>query len=173
MARRTGRGGVGGATPSLRLLDARAGGLDAGALRERARAVTTGWALPYSARSYRWPYALVAGHDAPVGVDIERLERVDRAFAESISTPEERAALDAEIADDDVSAWAIASWSGKEALAKALGDAIDYDPRRLGSPMRWPGLRCGPWHAAALSAPPGHTAWLVWTTPRGAPHDPP
>jgi phosphopantetheinyl transferase len=106
-------------------------------------------------------------------VDIERLERVDRAFAESISTPEERAALDAEIADDDVSAWAIASWSGKEALAKALGDAIDYDPRRLGSPMRWPGLRCGPWHAAALSAPAGHTAWLVWTTPRGAPHDPP
>jgi phosphopantetheinyl transferase len=53
-------------------------------------------------------------------------------------------------------------WCGKEALSKALGDALAYDPRRLGSPLSWPDGRSGAWCAAELPAPAGHVAWLCW-----------
>jgi hypothetical protein len=62
-------------------------------------------------------------------------------------------------------------WCSKEALAKALGDPLRYDPRRLGSPIRWPASRSGPWRAIPLRAPTGHAAWLCWlsaTPDRGA-----
>jgi phosphopantetheinyl transferase len=148
--------------PVVRLLDAEAAGLDAGGLRAWARGVAREMERPHVARSYRYPYALVAGHDWPVGVDLERVRAVSLAFAASIATPEERAALDAGEPGADLGAWAIALWSGKEALAKALGDAIDYDPRRLPSPVRWPDGRAGAWRAAELTVPEGHTAWLCW-----------
>ena len=148
--------------PAVRLLDAREDRLDAHGLRVRVRAVGSDLGLPRVTRSYRFPHALVAAHDGPVGVDLERVEPVDRAFAVSIATPEERAALDAGEAGDDVAAWAIALWSAKEALAKALGDPCAYDPRRLPSPARWPNLRAGAWRAAQLAVPPGFTAWLCW-----------
>jgi hypothetical protein len=158
--------------PVVRLLDARWAALDAPALREWARAVAGGLGRPYVTRSYRFPYALVAAHDGPVGADLERVEPVDRAFAASIATPDEREALDAGEAGDDVASWAIALWSGKEALAKALGDAVAYDPRRLPSPLRWPDLRAGAWRAAPLPVPAHHVGWVCWRTAGEDPHHP-
>jgi hypothetical protein len=156
--------------PVVRLLDARRDGLDEPALRERARAVTAALGRSHATRSYRFPYALVAAHDGPVGVDLERVEHVDRAFAASIATPDELEALDAGEAGDDLAAWAIALWSGKEALAKALGDALSYDPRRLPSPLRWPNLRAGAWRAVPLPVPARHAGWLCWRTAGEDPH---
>lgn len=53
-------------------------------------------------------------------------------------------------------------WAAKEALAKALGDALCYEPSRLGSPQHWPRGQAGPWRAKQLPAPSGHVAWLCW-----------
>ena len=153
--------------PVVRLLDARAAGVDAPGLRTWARAVSGELRRTYAARSNRFPYALVAAHDGPVGGDLERLEPVGRAFAASIATPEERAALETGEAGADEAAWAIALWAGKEPLAKALGDAVAYDPRRLPSPVRWPDLRAGAWRAARVPVPPGFVGWLCWRAPDG------
>jgi phosphopantetheinyl transferase len=101
----------------------------------------------------------VARHHERVGVDIERVASHDRAFLASISTPQERAAA---VEQADLDAYASALWSSKEALAKALGDALRYDPRRLPSPIDWPDGRTGCWRTARLPAPAQHTAWLCW-----------
>jgi hypothetical protein len=58
-------------------------------------------------------------------------------------------------------------WASKEALAKALGDAMLYEPSRLGSPQHWPRGQAGPWRAAELAAPAGHVAWLCWRSSVG------
>ncbi len=145
--------------PTVVLLDARATGVDEAGLRAWARALTPDRPASHTVRSYRYPYALVAWHSEPVGVDIERVEPCDAAFADVICTPTER--RDARVtADPDL--FLSSLWSSKEALAKALGDALRYDPSRLDSPMRWPDLRSGPWNAAALQTVPGHVAWLCW-----------
>jgi phosphopantetheinyl transferase len=132
--------------------------MDDAALRAWTRGATPPDAS-YVSRSYRFPYALVAWHTEPLGVDIERVEPFDAAFLASICTPDERAAV-ARLEEPD--ACVASLWSSKEALSKALGDPLRYDPRRLDSPMRWPDGRCGPWRAAEIAAPPGHTAWLCW-----------
>ncbi len=142
-------------TPHVAVLDARHRELDERGLREWARAETSTAGTPYVSRSYRHPYALVAWHDEPVGVDIERTEPFDPAFLESICTPAERPLI-----EDGVDVASL--WCGKEALAKALGDALRYDPRRLGSPMLWRDGRSGPWRAAPVPVPAGHNAWLCW-----------
>lgn len=140
------------------LLDATTCGLDNDGLRAWARAITRD--TPYSSRSYRYPYALVARHREPVGVDLERRDAVEPAFADLVLTPDERrhVANDADLID-----W----WCSKEALAKALGDPLRYDPRRLDSPIRWPASRSGPWTAIPLLAPAGHAAWLCWLSDLG------
>jgi 4'-phosphopantetheinyl transferase superfamily len=148
-----------GRAPAVWLLDARSTRLDARGLRARARAATPGSTSPYGARSYRYPYALVAWHSEPVGVDIERIAPCNDAFAESICTPSERADP-ARLVEPDT--YLTSLWCSKEALSKALGDAIRYDPRRLGSPMLWPGGRAGPWRAARLTVAAQHIAWLCW-----------
>ena len=117
----------------------------------------------HSSRSHRYPYALVACHAAPVGVDFERVEPFDGSFFVSMCTPSE---LAQQVDFDDLDGYAISLWSSKEALAKALGDAVAYDPRRLGSPMLWPDGRSGPWRAVALPVPSGHSGWLCWKTSR-------
>ncbi len=134
--------------PKVELLDARTRALDDAGLRELARAVGG----PFVSRSYRYPYALIAVHEHPVGVDIERREPLDKAFLESITTPSEGAG------DFDPASL----WCSKEALAKALGDPLRYDPRRLESPLGWPDGHSGPWFAEELTAPPDHVAWLCW-----------
>ncbi len=142
--------------PEVWLLDARAADLDQIALRRWARSQRQADAETSVTRSYAYPYALVAWHTGPVGVDIEAVRACDPDFLASIRTPAERG----ELGHDD--AYAISLWSGKEALAKALGDAVRYDPRRLESPLGWPEGRCGAWRAIALPAPAEHVAWLCW-----------
>lgn len=147
--------------PQVRLLDARPADLDVAQLRGWARAETAAHNAPYVARSYRYPYALIAWHEQPVGVDIERIEPCDTAFARSICTPAERADPAFPTYSDT---YITSLWCSKEALAKALGDATEYDPLRLESPTRWPSGRAGPWLAAPLVVAEGHTAWLCWRT---------
>lgn len=149
----------GDGVPQVRLLDARVDELDADALRDWARQLTAASGAPYAARSYRYPYALVGWHREPIGADIERIGPCDAAFADLICTPAERsdpAGL------TDRNAYLTSLWSAKEALAKALGDALGYEPSRLESPARWPRGRAGPWRTAQLAVPPGHVAWLCW-----------
>ena len=121
-------------------------------LKARARA------MGGDSRSYAASYALVAWHDGPVGVDIERVVRCDPRFAESITTPSEQAPRD----DREI----VSLWSSKEALAKALGDAVDYDPRRLESPAHWRNGVNGAWRASELALPDGFCGWLCWKETR-------
>jgi 4'-phosphopantetheinyl transferase superfamily len=149
-------------TPLLRLLDARAaGGADETALRELARAASARTGAPFTSRSYRFPFALVAAHSAAVGVDIERVEPCDVAFADSICTPAELSSARPSQAEDH-DRYFTSLWSSKEALSKALGDALAYDPRRLEGPGAWPDGRSGPWRATPLDVPDGYVAWLCW-----------
>jgi hypothetical protein len=147
--------------PRVRLLDARDAGVDEAGLRALGRAESAASGAPHSCRSYRFPYALVAWHSAPVGVDIERAEPLGADFVASISTPAEQGQVPPG-ADPDI--YPASLWCSKEALSKALGDALEYDPRRLDSPIFWPGGEAGPWRALALAAPAGHVAWLCWRT---------
>lgn len=145
--------------PEVWLLDARGAGLDEPGLRNSARAVTDAAAARHTARCYRYPYALVSWHTGRVGIDIERIEPCDPAFAASISTPAETvewASL------TDPYAYFSSIWSSKEALAKALGNPLSYDPRRLEAPMRWPAGQAGPWRAAQLPVRGDHVAWICW-----------
>lgn len=148
--------------PGLAALDVGQLGLEGPRLRAWARESAAPAGVAHVSRSYREPFVLVAWHDARVGVDIERIEAFDRRFAESICTPGELGSLAGRLDEGELVA---SLWSSKEALAKALGDAVAHDPRRLHSPLGWPGGRAGRWHAQRLNvAPAGHVAWLVWET---------
>ena len=147
--------------PRVWLLDARPADLDEIALRRWARSQRQLDAETFVRRSYAHPYALVAWHSGPVGIDIERVQACEPGFLESICTPAERR-LEPPAGRVDADAYAISIWCAKEALSKALGDALAYDPRRLDSPLGWPDGRSGAWHAAELPAPAGHVAWLCW-----------
>jgi hypothetical protein len=151
----------GAEAPLLRLLDARAAGAaDEAALRELARAASIHSGAPFTSRSYSFPFALVAAHSAAVGIDIERVEPCDAAFANSIRTPAERAAAGPPREDHD--RYFTSLWSSKEALAKTLGDTVAYDPRRLEGPGAWPDGRSGPLRATPLDVPDGYVGWLCW-----------
>ncbi|MEO8966966.1 MAG: 4'-phosphopantetheinyl transferase superfamily protein [Solirubrobacteraceae bacterium] len=145
--------------PELRLLDARPAGLDEPGLKAWARAQTANAPGRHCSRSYRYPYALITWHSEAVGVDIERIEPFDDAFLESIRTPSERRIAPSE---GDPDQYVTSLWCGKEALAKALGDALRYDPRRLGSPLLWRNGQSGPWRAAELTLIDRHVGWLCW-----------
>jgi 4'-phosphopantetheinyl transferase superfamily protein len=133
--------------------------LDGGDLRARAWAAAAAAGAAFTSRSYRDPYALLAWHDARVGVDIERVEPCSEDFARLICAPEERMAA-TQAADRD--RFLTDLWSGKEALAKALGDALDHEPARLPSPLLWRGGSAGRWRARRVPVPDGHVGWLVW-----------
>ncbi|MGO9908096.1 MAG: 4'-phosphopantetheinyl transferase superfamily protein [Solirubrobacteraceae bacterium] len=143
--------------PVVALIDASTEGLDEAALRARARELGAAVGADRVSRSYCHPYALVGWHAEPIGVDVERVVTCPAEFATSISTPAEEAAArwttDGEI---------VSLWSSKEALSKALGDALNYDPRRLESPAGWPDGICGPWRAATLPLPNGYCGWVCW-----------
>jgi len=144
-------------SPELRLLDASECGLDEEGLRAAAR--EQGASALHASRSYRFPYAVIACHQLPVGVDIERIEQHDKAFVESICTPAERQHL-SQI--DDWGRFASSLWCSKEALSKALGDALQYDPRRLESPIWWSDGKAGAWRARELELVTDHVVWLCW-----------
>jgi phosphopantetheinyl transferase len=131
-------------------------------LRALARAHPEAAAAAHVSRSYRAPLALVAWHTAPVGVDLEYVEIGGNGFAESICTPGELVLFEGRLDDD---AFVASLWAGKEALAKALGDAIAYDPRRLDSPATWRRGIAGRWRAREFIPAPNHVAWLVWVEP--------
>jgi hypothetical protein len=153
--------------PEVVLVDASAAaraGTPPAALREDA---LRAWSRQFSAqagaacssRSYRLPLALLAWHDAPVGVDIERVTLCDDAFAASIQTPRERATPPL---NGDSDRYLTSLWSSKEALSKALGDPLAYDPRRLEGPQAWSQGRSGPWRATPLEVGAGYVAWICW-----------
>ncbi len=125
-----------------------------------ARAHWRARGAPFVSRSYAPPLALVAWHTTPVGVDLERVSAGDRAFAESICTPTELG-LFADSLDDE--RFVTSLWASKEALAKALGDPLAYDPRRLESPLTWVTGRASGWLASELQVAPEHVAWVVWS----------
>jgi 4'-phosphopantetheinyl transferase superfamily len=122
-----------------------------------ARALSAQSGATCASRSYCAPFAVVAVHRHAVGVDIERVSRWEPRQVASILTPAERAWP---LPADDL--WATSVWASKEALAKALGQPVAYDPRRLGSPLFWPGGRAGRWQACQFPAPAHHVAWLCW-----------
>lgn len=148
-------------------------GGDRASLHEQLTALASARATPgqFTSRSYAPPYAVQALHDGPVGVDLEQVSAVPAGFLDSVSTPDERRARP----DGAVEARAaVLVWSAKEAAAKALGDALRYDPSRLASPTLWPDGRAGRWRYAELDAPLGHVLTLVWApgtepTPGGRP----
>jgi hypothetical protein len=143
--------------PQVALIDAIDEGLDETALRERARDLGVAVGAGAVSRSYCHPYALVGWHTEPIGVDVERVVACSPEFARSISTPGERASARWNTDHDIVSLW-----SSKEALSKALGNALDYDPRRLESPAGWPHGSSGPWRTASLPLPDGYCGWVCW-----------
>jgi phosphopantetheinyl transferase len=143
--------------PRVALIDATDEGLDEAALRTRARELGAAVGAGTVSRSYCHPYALVGWSTGPIGVDIERTVACPEGFSGAICTPAEKDSR-RWISDRDL----ISLWSSKEALSKALGDALDYDPRRLDSPAVWPGGVCGPWRTVTLSVPEGYCAWACW-----------
>lgn len=145
--------------PGVTLLDARDTGLDPAGLRAAARELPAATDARFTSRSYRYPYALVAWYDTPVGIDIEEALTHTEELAAVLCTPDERQLLET-VANRDLALREL--WSSKEALAKALGDALAYEPSRLPAPALWPDGCSGRWRAAAVPAPDGHVAWLCW-----------
>ena len=143
--------------PELVLLDAAQGEVDETGLGRLAREWAPASTAPHASRSYSFPYALIGWHEDRIGVDIERIVACDERFGRSICTPAE-----AERAPWRSDRQIISLWCSKEALAKALGDALRYDPRRLEAPALWDGGVCGPWRARAVPAPARHEAWVCW-----------
>jgi hypothetical protein len=153
------------AGPRVTLLDGREHELNGPGLRAWARRISGMHDMPYVCRSYREPFALVAWHRGPVGVDLERLEPLGADFGRSICTPAELDRYAARLHDPELVA---SLWCSKEALAKALGDALAYDPRRLESPLSWPDAVAGAWRAQPLRGlPAGHVGWVCWRSDSG------
>ncbi len=142
--------------PHVVVVDGSADSLDEVELRERARALIPSDA-PFSSRSYRLPFALVAFHASAVGVDIERVGACPPSMFSSICCPEEQAASaeGATLDLDDL-------WAGKEAAAKAMGNPVHYDPRLVLSPVLWPEGRAGRWRARRVAVPTSHVGWVCW-----------
>ena len=118
-------------------------------------------------RSYHPPVALVGIHAGRVGVDVEGVVATEAGFFEGIATPRERTTLSLPPEGPQRDRFLIELWSAKEAVAKALGDALSYDPRRLDSPFVWqevgPGLyRAGAAYAHPLELGEGLVGWVCW-----------
>lgn len=137
------------------LLDARDIGLPPDQFRRHCRNLAR---TAHTSRSYAYPYALVAWHDEPVGVDIERLTDWAPHELAGILTPLEARRIPTDIDSGTVTVL----WTAKEALSKALGDARRYDPRHLESPTWWVEERNGPWRTRRLPAPVGYVASMCW-----------
>jgi phosphopantetheinyl transferase len=149
--------------PQVYLFDATNTELTEAELRSQVRALCSAGHQGYSSRSYRFPLSVAALHDTPVGIDMERISAWQRRTVESVLTPQERS-RHPKLSDEEASA----IWSSKEALAKSLGQPVNYDPRRLNAPISWPEGRSGQWQASSLAVPHGHVGWLCWQIPTAA-----
>lgn len=110
--------------------------------------------------------AVAASRRRPVGIDIERIDRVARAGFDDVAfTAEERAEI---AASADPHALRAVLWTSKEALLKLSGDGLRTDPRLL----RVSGARrLLAWPASAprldgavlrrLDTPPGYAGTLA------------
>jgi 4'-phosphopantetheinyl transferase len=94
--------------------------------------------------------ALAAGFE--VGVDVERLDRRSSAIPRTL-TPAEAAALAA--ARGDKHAELLRVWCRKEALAKAIGGGLGWEPRRFDTTAP------GDYALTDVAVPPGHVAALA------------
>jgi phosphopantetheinyl transferase len=148
--------------PIVELLRADEADPDPAALKARARDWAAGDASGVVSRSYCFPFALVGRHTDRIGVDVERIVPCDERFGRSICTPAEEAGAPWR-SDDQI----ISLWSSKEALAKALGDALRYDPRRLESPAGWTDGASGRWRARPVQVADGYCAWVCWRESAG------
>ncbi len=137
-------------------------------LRSRARRECDGrW--PHWSRSYCGDHAVIVGWRDRVGVDVETLDRPiettwslhDELFRTTMMTAEERELappLDLVAARD----MALSLWCSKEALAKALGTPLDWEPTRLRGPALWPSRDVGRWRATYLGPDVLHFRALAW-----------
>ena len=137
-------------------------------LRWRARrACDERW--PHWSRSYSGDHAVIAGWRGRVGVDVETLDRpleptwslLDEGFRSSMMTAQERE-LDLAVDGPSARHAAVSLWSSKEALAKALGTPLEWDPARLGGPALWPSHEVGRWRARFLDESLLGVAGLAW-----------
>lgn len=87
-----------------------------------------------------------------VGVDVERLDRRSSAVLRTL-TASESAALAA--AGDDRHVELLRVWCRKEALAKAIGGGLGWEP------LRFDTTAPGPFSLADVAARPGHVAALA------------
>ncbi len=126
--------------PTARTFDARSDGLDERGLRQWVQAWSSNVEAPHVSRSCCFPYAVVAWHTEPVGVDIVRTTAGDSELR--------------------------SVWSSQEALTRALDDGLDdgieCDPRPMEPPTFWPDGEAGPWRALKLEVFLGHVAWVCW-----------
>jgi 4'-phosphopantetheinyl transferase len=95
--------------------------------------------------------ALAEGFE--VGVDVERLDRRSRAVERTL-TAGERAAL-AGVADRHTALLRV--WCRKEALAKAIGGGLGWEPKRFDT------TDPGAFTLADLDVTAGHVAALAWS----------
>ena len=120
-------------------------------------------------RSYSGHHALIAGWHDRVGADIEVLDHSlestwtlhDVNFRSTMMTPEERQ-LELSLDDDAARKEAVSLWCSKEALAKALGTPLEWDPSRLRGPALWPSHAYGRWRATFLDADSLGSHALAW-----------
>jgi 4'-phosphopantetheinyl transferase len=87
-----------------------------------------------------------------VGVDVERLDRRSRAVERTL-TAAERAAL-AGVADRHAALLRV--WCRKEALAKAIGGGLGWEP------LRFDTTQPGAYTLTEVAAPAGYVAALAW-----------
>lgn len=128
-------------------------------LRSKTRAAC-GSQYAHWSRSYCGNISLAAGWSSRVGVDISRTTPTNvkhfcehlEDFLDVTATPNEREML-ASLAVEDVPSAALDLWGAKEALTKALGNALDYNPAQISSPLMWSGGCQGSWYARRISLP--------------------
>jgi acyl transferase domain-containing protein/phosphopantetheinyl transferase/acyl carrier protein len=71
----------------------------------------------------------IAGDAGPgVGIDVERLRRLDEGFEGAAFSAEERSVI-AGVQGDGRPEWLLRTWCAKEAVAKAVGHGLDAGPR--------------------------------------------
>jgi len=137
-------------------------------LRSRARhECDERW--PHWSRSYSGDHAVIAGWRDRVGVDVEALDRPIEAtwslhnelFRTTMMTAEERE-LTPPRGPETARHLALSLWCSKEALAKALGTPLEWEPTRLRGPALWPSREVGRWRATYLGADVLHFRALAW-----------
>ncbi len=95
-------------------------------------------------RTLEW--SAISGAEKPIASSaLFFSEQNETTLADIILTEEENTYLSS-FPDEDKISQLLKIWSAKEALTKALGDALSYNPKFLTSPVMWPESKSGRWH---------------------------